>query len=91
MTVIKLGISIPEELLEEIDKISQGLKKNRSEVVRNAITKMVNTYKKQQAIEKAERIYKEIAEDDKRLVEDFLSICEKPSAKYKTGRRTKEK
>lgn len=91
MPVTKLGISIPEKLLEEIDKISQGLKKNRSEVIRDAITKMVNTYKRQQAIEKAERIYKEIAEDDKRLAEDFLSICEKPGAKYKAGRKTKRK
>ena len=91
MSVTKLGISIPEELLEEIDKISQGLKKNRSAVIREAITKMINDYKKQQVVEKAGKIYRELAEDDKRLAEDFLSICEKPSAKYKTGRRTKEK
>lgn len=27
MPVTKLGISIPKELLDEIDKVSQGLKK----------------------------------------------------------------
>lgn len=91
MSVTKLGISIPEELLEEIDKISQGLKKNRSEVIREAITKMINDYKKQQVVEKAGKIYRELAEDDKRLAEDFLSICEKPGAKYKAGRKTKRK
>ncbi len=26
-------------------------------------------------LEKAEKVYKEIAEDDKQLAEDFLSIC----------------
>ena len=39
---------------------------------------MISDYKKQQAVEKAERIYKEIAEDDKRLSKDFLSICAEP-------------
>ena len=83
MPVTKLGISIPIELLGEIDKVSQGLKKNRSEVIREAIVKMVNAYKRQQAVEKAGKIYRELAEDDKRLAEDYLSICEKPGAKYK--------
>ena len=91
MPVTKLGISIPTELLGEIDKVSQGLKKNRSEVIREAITKMINDYKKQQVVEHAEKIYKEIAEEDKRLAEDYLSICEKPGAKYKAGRKTKRK
>ncbi len=90
MPVTKLGISIPEELLEEIDKISQGLKKNRSEVIREAITKMINDYKKQQAVGKAGNIYRELAEDDKRLAEEFFGICEKP-AKYKAGIKAKRK
>ncbi|TVM00558.1 MAG: hypothetical protein CV087_13225 [Candidatus Brocadia sp. WS118] len=91
MPVTKLGISVPKELLEEVDMISKELKKNRSEVIRDAITKMINAYRRQQAIEKAEKIYKEIAEYDKRLAEDFLSICEKPGAKYKACRKTKMK
>lgn len=91
MPVAKLGISFPVELIEEIDRISKGLKKNRSEVVREAITKMISDYKKQQAIEKAGRIYKEIADDDKRLSEDFLSICAEPVATYKAGRKAKRK
>lgn len=91
MPVAKLGISFPTELVEEIDKISKGLKKNRSEVVRDAVTKMINDYKKQQAVEKAEKIYKAIEEDDKRLAEDFLSICAEPVAKYKTGKKAKSR
>jgi metal-responsive CopG/Arc/MetJ family transcriptional regulator len=91
MSVAKLGISFPTELVEEIDRISKGLKKNRSEIVREAITKMISDYKKQQAIGKAERIYKEIADDDKRLSEDFLSICAESAATYKTGKKTKKK
>ncbi|MDI6890171.1 MAG: ribbon-helix-helix domain-containing protein [Thermodesulfovibrionales bacterium] len=91
MPVTKLGISFPVELVEEIDKLSKGLKKSRSEVVRDAITKMINDYKRQQAIEKAEKIYKEIAEDDKRLSEDFLSICAESVAKYKAIRKAKKK
>lgn len=91
MAVTKLGISIPAELLVEIDKISHGLKKNRSEVIREAITKMINDYKKQRVIKHAENIYKEIAEDDKRLAEDFMSICEKPVTKYNAGKKAKRK
>lgn len=91
MPVTKLGISFPEELVEEIDKISKGLKKNRSEVIRDAITKMITDHKKQQAIKKAERVYKEIAEDDKQLAEDFLSICAEPVATYKAIKKVKKK
>jgi metal-responsive CopG/Arc/MetJ family transcriptional regulator len=91
MPVVKLGISFPMELVEEIDSMSKGLKKSRSEVIRDAITKMINEYKKQQAIEKAGKIYKEIAEDDKRLAEDFLSICAEPITTYKIGRKAKRR
>lgn len=91
MPVMKLGISFPSELVEEIDVISKGLKKSRSEVIRDAINKMINDYKKQQVIEKAERIYREIAEDDKRLAEDFLSICAEPVTTYKVGRKASKR
>ena len=47
---------------------------------------MINEYKKRQAIEKAEKVYKKIAEDDKQLAEDFLSICAESAEKYKTVR-----
>ena len=50
-----------------------------------------NDYKLKQAITKAERIYKEIAEDDRRLAEDFLSICAESVSKYKTARKTGKK
>ena len=89
MPVTKLGISFPSDLVEEIDILSKRMKKNRSEVIRDAISKMIYDYKKQQAMEKAERIYKEIGEDDKRLAEDFLSICAEPIATYKAGRKAK--
>lgn len=44
-------------------------------VVREAVIKMIDDYKRQQAVRKAEKIYKEIEADDKRLAEEFLSIC----------------
>lgn len=91
MPVAKLGISFPDELIEEIDRISKGLKKSRSEVIRDAVTKMISDYKKQKAVEKAEKIYKEIAEDDKRLAEDFLSICAEPVATYGNIRKARKK
>lgn len=83
MSVTKLGISFPEELVEEIDRVSKSLKKSRSEIVRDAIIKMINDNRKQQAIKKAEKIYKEIGDDDRQLAEDFLSICAEPLATYK--------
>lgn len=92
MPAAKLGMSFPVELVEEIDRISKALKKSRSEIVRNAVAKMINDYKKQQSIEKAERIYKEIADDDRRLSEDFLSICAEPiTTRNKTAGNTKGK
>ena len=60
MPVAKLGISFPSELVEEIDRLSTGLKKNRSEIIREAVTKMISDYKKQQAIEKAERFIRKL-------------------------------
>ncbi|MBI5192306.1 MAG: ribbon-helix-helix protein, CopG family [Nitrospirae bacterium] len=91
MSVVKLGISFPVELVEEIDAISKGLKKNRSEVVRDAIIAMINDYKRQQAVRKAEKIYKEIEEDDKLLAEEFLSICAESTATYKAGKKVKRR
>ncbi len=91
MSVVKLGISFPVELVEEIDAISKGLKKNRSEVVRDAIIAMIDDYKRQQAVRKAEKIYKEIEEDDKLLAEEFLSICAESTATYKAGKKVKRK
>ena len=43
--------------------------------------------KQQQAIEKTEKVYKEIAEDDKRLARKFLSICSglSPTSSEKKG------
>lgn len=91
MSVVKLGISFPAELVEEIDAISKGLKKNRSEVVRDAIIAMITDYKRQQAVRKAEKIYKEIEVDDKLLAEEFLSICAESTATYKAGKKVKKK
>ena len=91
MSVVKLGISFPVELVEEIDTISKGLKKSRSEVVRDAIIAMIDNYKQQQALRKAEKIYKEIEEDDKRLAEEFLSICAESAVIYKAGKKVKMK
>lgn len=91
MSVVKLGISFPAELVEEIDAISKGLKKNRSEVVRDAIIAMIDDYKRQQAVRKAEKIYKEIEVDDKLLAEEFLSICAESTATYKAGKKVKKK
>lgn len=91
MSVVKLGISFPVELVEEIDTISKGLKKSRSEVVRDAIIKMIDDYRRQQALRKAEKIYKEIEEDDKLLSEEFLSICAESAATYKAGKKAKRK
>ncbi len=51
---------------------------------------MITDYKKQQAIKKAERVYKEIAEDDRQLAEDFLSICAEPVATYKPTKKAKK-
>lgn len=91
MPVAKLGISFPVELIEDIDRISKRLKKNRSEFVREAVTKMVSDYREQQALERAEKIYDEIAEEDRRLAGDFLSICAEPAAIYKAGSKAKKK
>lgn len=91
MSVIKLGISFPVELVQEIDSISKGFKKSRSEFIREAIVTMLDDYKQQQALKKAEKIYKEIEEDDKRLAEEFLSICAEPAAIYKAGKKVKMK
>ncbi|MBI5099116.1 MAG: hypothetical protein HZB30_07735 [Nitrospirae bacterium] len=41
--------------------------------------------REQQNIKKAEKIYKVIAEVDKHLAEDFLSICAVRAIKYKAA------
>lgn len=52
---------------------------------------MIDNYKQQRVLRKSEKIYKEIGEEDKRLAEEFLSICANPTATCKAGKKVKMK
>lgn len=47
--------------------------------------------REQQNVKKAEKIYKVIAEVDKHLAEDFLSICAVRAIKYKAAGKANKK
>ena len=43
---------------------------------------MISAFKTQNAVRKAEKIYKKIADEDRDLAEDLLTICAEPTATY---------
>lgn len=70
----KIAISLPVDLLEEIDKLVKEQHQSRSAIVRLAINNLVKSYLEHKAFKRARQIYKDIAETDRKLSKEFISI-----------------
>ena len=78
----KILISLPDNLLEEVDEFVSMEKTNRSEFIREAM-KLYIKYKKKMAInDKMKKGYQEMAEINARLAEMFFEADEEQQRKY---------
>lgn len=79
----KIMISLPDNLLEQVDFIASTEKKNRSEFIREAMKQYIRERKKLDMKEKMKKGYLEMAKINTSLAEmalkaenDSLEICE---------------
>jgi metal-responsive CopG/Arc/MetJ family transcriptional regulator len=83
--VTKIAISLPKDLLKQVDEIAEELKKSRSAIVRDALVAKVNDYMDRETAEKARKIYAEISKEDIELSEKFISISSETIPPYEGG------
>lgn len=70
----KIAISLPKNLLQQIDHLVKEKHQSRSAIIRTAINGMIKSYIEQKALKSAKRIYSEIAKTDRKLSEEFISV-----------------
>ena len=74
MATTKIAVSLPPDLLAQVDELARRLNESRSALVRRSLEKTLEQYTLQQTRHKAREIYAEIEETDRQLAEDFLTI-----------------
>lgn len=71
---MKVTVSLPGDLLQEVDSIAKDSYNSRSSLVKKALEILINNYMEKKNIEKAKQIYSEIYQSDHKLAEEFLPI-----------------
>lgn len=74
MATTKIAVSLPSDLLAQVDELARRLNESRSAIVRRSLEQTLEQYALQQTLRKARKIYAEIEEADRQLAEDFLTI-----------------
>lgn len=78
----KIIISLPNSLLEQTNRIAEEKNKNRSELIREALTLYLTEHKKKQIREKLILGYEEMAELNRKLAEEGMGDTLKELEKY---------
>jgi len=68
----KVMITMPSNLLKDIDSAKEKLKQNRSQFIRYVITEYLNQQKKKEFEEQVARGYMESSEEDSIIVEESI-------------------
>ncbi len=82
MATTKIAVSLPSDLLAQLDELARRLNQSRSALVRRSLEQTLEQYAFQQTLRKAREIYAEIEETDRQLAEDFLTISAETLPKY---------
>ncbi|MEK7398261.1 MAG: ribbon-helix-helix protein, CopG family [Candidatus Poribacteria bacterium] len=77
----KIMITIPENLLEDVDLASERLKKNRSQLIRQAITEFLRQLKQKEFEELMAEGYQKTSDIDSQIVDNSLELQSKASEK----------
>ena len=84
MGVTKIGISLPQPLLEKIDTAARRKKQSRSEFVRQSLERALAEETPPHVLAEARALYAAIQDDDLNLAEDFITIAVETLPAYKT-------
>lgn len=70
----KILISIPDDLLQDVKSASERLKKNRSQLIRQAIAEFLDKVKQREFEELMAEGYRETSRTDSVIVNDSLGL-----------------
>ncbi len=75
MAVVKIAVSLPQSLLEQVDSIARRRGQSRSEFVRRSLERAITEEVSPHVLAETRALYASIDEDDKVLAEDFLAVA----------------
>jgi len=75
MGVIRIGISLPRPLLEQVDAAARRKGQSRIEFVRRSLERALAEEVSPRVLAEARALYAAIEEDDRALAEDFLAVA----------------
>jgi len=75
MMLTKIAVSLPAELLTEVDELATARHTSRSAVVREGLETLLRQEREQATLARAYQLYAEIATEDTTLAEDFMNIA----------------
>jgi len=87
----KILISLPDNLLKEVDSIVAMEQINRSEFVREAMKLYIREKRKIEMRDKMKKGYQQMAEINKKLAEIWFEADSEQQQKYEEGLRELEK
>lgn len=87
MGVVKIAISLPHSLLEQVDLVARRKGQSRSEFVRRSLERALTEEASPRVLAEARALYAAIDEDDKVLAEDFLAVAAETLPSYDAGSR----
>jgi metal-responsive CopG/Arc/MetJ family transcriptional regulator len=70
----KVSISLPGELLAEIDELAEKRQLPRSALVRESLERVLNEERQRQTLIRARELYAQIAAEDRALSEEHLPL-----------------
>ncbi|MCK4597542.1 hypothetical protein KAU04_05855 [bacterium] len=71
---VKIAMSLPNELLQEVDMISKKSNCSRSATFRKALQMLVEKHQNAETLEKAKKIYHQTSVFDRNLSEKFSRL-----------------
>ncbi len=75
MPVAKVALSLPAPLLTRIDRLAKRSRLSRSAFVRQTLERTLGHRAEADVLQKAQRLYAEIGEEDRTLTEAFLPLA----------------
>ena len=72
---VKVAISLPNELLQQCDRVARELGETRSGLFQAAVRSMIEKLEQEQSLAAAKEIYDQLADSELKLNEAFLSIA----------------
>jgi predicted transcriptional regulator len=70
----RIMITIPADLLKDVDSVAQDLKQNRSQLIRQALTDLIRRTRQQEFEELLAEGYMAVSQENSEIVSESLSV-----------------